>query len=56
MKRPIPDEMANFKSAGIALMIFSRNLNIVIKIKMIEATKTAANAVSHETCIPTQTV
>ena len=56
MNKPIPEEMANFRSEGIALIIISRNLNIVIKIKMIDATKTAAKAVSHETCMPMQTV
>lgn len=33
MNKPIPEEIANFKSAGIESMIFSLNLNKVIKIK-----------------------
>ena len=55
MKRPIPPEIAAFKSLGIASIIFSRNLKIVIMIKMMEATNTPANAVSHGTFIPIQT-
>ena len=48
--------MANFKSEGIESIIFSLNLNKVIKIKIIDATKTLAKAVSHDTFIPIHTV
>ena len=55
INRPIPPEIAYFKSAGIASMIISRSLKIVIKIKIKEATNTPANAVSHGIPIPKQT-
>ena len=55
MNKPIPPEIAYFKSAGIASMIISRNLKIVIKIKIKDATKTPANAVSQRIPIPMQT-
>ena len=47
--------MAYFKSAGIASIIISRNLKIVIKMKISDATKTPANAVSQRMPIPIQT-
>ena len=56
MKIPIPAEMANFKSLGMLSTISSRSLKTVIKMKMIEATKTAARAVCHFTFMPMQTV
>ena len=52
IKRPIPAEMANFRSDGIASMMISRSLKIVIKTKMIEATKTPAKAVCQLIPIP----
>ena len=55
INNPIPPEMANFKSAGIASIISSRNLKIVIKININEATKTPANVVCQGIPIPTET-
>ena len=55
INKPIPPEIAYFKSAGIASMIISRNLKIVIKIKIKEATNTPAKAVSQGIPIPKQT-
>ena len=52
----IPAEMAYFISCGIALTTISRNLKTVIKMNKIEATSTAAKAVSQEICIPTHTL
>ena len=52
IKRPIPAERANFRSDGIASMMISRSLKIVIKTKMIEATKTPAKAVCQLIPIP----
>ncbi len=56
INKPIPAEIAYFKSCGIASTTFSRNLKTVIKINKIEATKTAAKAVCHLICMPTQTL
>ena len=56
MNKPIPAEIAYFISCGIALTTISRNLKTVIKMNKIDATRTAANAVSQEMCIPTHTL
>ena len=56
INKPIPDDIANFKSAGIELIIFSLSLSKVININKTEATKTLAKAVCHLTCIPIHTV
>ena len=48
--------MANLRSEGIESIIFSLSLNKVIKIKIIDATKTLAKAVSQDTFIPIHTV
>ena len=56
MNKPIPAEIAYLMSAGIASIIISRTLKTVSKMKRIDATKTAAKAVCHLTCMPRQTV
>ena len=56
INKPIPAEIAYLISLGMASIIISRTLNTVSKMKRIEATKTAAKAVCHFTCIPKQTV
>ena len=56
INKPIPAEIAYLMSLGMASIIISRTLNTVNKMKRIEATKTAAKAVCHLTCIPKQTV
>ena len=56
MNRPIPAEIAYFKSWGIASTTFSRNFKTVIKINKIEATNTLAKAVCQLICIPITTL
>lgn len=56
INKPIPAEIAYFRFAGIASIIFSRNLKMVIKTKINEATNTAAKAVCQLTPIPITTV
>ena len=55
MNKPIPAEIAYFKSCGIESMIISRNLNTVINKKIMAATNTPANAVCHGIPIPITT-
>ena len=55
MNNPIPPEIAYFKSDGIASMIISRSLKIVITIKIKLATNTPAKAVCQGIFIPIQT-
>ena len=48
MNKPIPAEIAYFKSCGIASTTFARSFKTVIKMNKPDATKTAANAVRSE--------
>ena len=53
--KPIPPPMANFNDMGMALTMASRILNMLMAMKIIPDTKTAAKAVCQGTPMPKQT-